>query len=45
LVWVAAIAAIVLVEKVAPAGQRIGQAAGALAVFAGAALIVAPAIV
>jgi predicted metal-binding membrane protein len=42
LIWVTAIAAVVLVEKVAPAGQRIGQSAGALAILAGAALILAP---
>ena len=45
LTWVAALAAIVLIEKVAPGGLRIGQAAGALAILAGAALIVMPSIV
>ena len=32
LLWVAAIAGFVLLEKVAPAGQRMGQAAGVLMV-------------
>ena len=30
LVWVAAIAGLILFEKVAPAGHRVGQAAGIL---------------
>ena len=42
LVWVAAIAAVVLIEKAAPAGRRIGQVAGAVAILAGAGLILAP---
>lgn len=44
LIWVVAIATVVLVEKVAPFGQRVGQAAGALAILAGGALIVVPTI-
>jgi predicted metal-binding membrane protein len=39
LVWVAAIAAFVLVEKVVPAGERVGQAAGVALVLAGVALM------
>jgi predicted metal-binding membrane protein len=41
LVWVVAIAVFVLAEKVLRFGPRIGQAAGALAIAAGAYLIVA----
>ena len=41
LVWIAGLAAFVLVEKLAPAGQRIARAAGAvLVVFGVAALFV-----
>ena len=39
LLWVAAIAGFILLEKVAPAGQRMGQAAGALLVAAGVVLL------
>ena len=39
LVWVAAIATFVLVEKVAPAGERVGQVAGVVLVLAGVALM------
>jgi predicted metal-binding membrane protein len=39
LVWVAAIATFVLVEKVVPGGERVSHAAGAVLVLAGAALI------
>ena len=39
LTWVAAIAAVVLIEKVAPGGQRIGRVAGALAILAGVILL------
>jgi predicted metal-binding membrane protein len=39
LVWVAAIAGFVLLEKMAPAGQRMGQAAGALMVAGGVVLL------
>lgn len=39
LVWVAAIAIFVLVEKVVPAGERVGQAAGVALVLAGVALM------
>ena len=42
LVWVVALAAIVLAEKVLPYGERVGQGAGALALFAGIALIIDP---
>jgi predicted metal-binding membrane protein len=40
LLWVAAIAAFVLVEKVVPAGERVGQAAGVILTLAGVAMIV-----
>jgi predicted metal-binding membrane protein len=40
MLWVAAIAAFVLLEKVAPQGARVGQASGVLLVLAGAALLV-----
>ncbi len=39
LVWVAAIATFVLVEKVVPAGERVGQVAGVALVLAGVALM------
>lgn len=39
LVWVAAIAAFVLVEKAVPAGDRVGRLAGALLVVAGVVMI------
>jgi predicted metal-binding membrane protein len=39
LVWVAAIATFVLVEKVVPAGERVGQVTGGILVLAGVALI------
>ena len=39
LVWVAAIATFVLVEKVVPAGERVGQVAGVVLVLAGVALM------
>jgi predicted metal-binding membrane protein len=39
LVWVAAIATFVLVEKVVPAGERVGQVAAGVLVLAGVALI------
>jgi predicted metal-binding membrane protein len=39
LLWVAAIAGFVLLEKMAPAGQRMGQAAGALMVAGGVVLL------
>ena len=38
LLWVAAIAGFILLEKVAPAGQRMGQAAGALMIAGGVVL-------
>lgn len=41
LVWVAAIAGVVLIEKILPAGQRVGQVAGAAALLAGVGLLVA----
>ncbi len=40
LLWVAAIAAFVLVEKLAPHGRLVSRASGALLVLAGAILIV-----
>ena len=40
LLWIAAIAAFVLLEKVAPQGARVGRASGVLLVLAGAALLV-----
>ena len=40
LVWVAAIATFVLVEKVVPAGERVGQVAGVVLVLAGVALMI-----
>jgi predicted metal-binding membrane protein len=39
LLWVAAIAGFILLEKVAPAGQRMGQGAGALLVAGGIVLL------
>jgi predicted metal-binding membrane protein len=39
LVWVAAIAAFVLIEKAVPAGDRVGRIAGALLVVAGVVMI------
>ena len=39
LLWVAAIAGFILLEKVAPAGHRMGQAAGALLVAGGVVLL------
>jgi predicted metal-binding membrane protein len=39
LLWVAAIAGFILIEKVAPAGQRMGQAAGVLMVAGGVVLL------
>jgi predicted metal-binding membrane protein len=39
LLWVAAIAAFILLEKVTPAGHRIGQAAGVLLVAGGVVLV------
>ena len=39
LVWVAAIATFVLVEKVVPAGERVGQVAGVVLVLVGVALM------
>ncbi len=39
LLWVAAIAGFILLEKVAPAGQRMGQAAGVLMVAGGVVLL------
>ena len=39
LVWVAAIATFVLVEKLSPAGERVGQVAGVILVLAGVALM------
>ena len=39
LLWVGAIAGFVLLEKVAPAGHRMGQAAGVLMVAGGVALL------
>ena len=39
LVWVAAIAGFILLEKIVPAGQRMGQAAGALMVAGGVVLL------
>ncbi|MGH7279620.1 MAG: DUF2182 domain-containing protein [Candidatus Rokuibacteriota bacterium] len=44
LVWVAAIAAFVLVEKVLPGGDRISRIAGALLVVAGTVLVLRPAL-
>ena len=41
LAWVAAIAAFVLAEKVLPFGQRVGQAAGTVAMLAGVSFIAA----
>ncbi len=40
LLWVAAIAAFVLIEKVVPAGERVGQVAGVILVLAGVAVMV-----
>jgi predicted metal-binding membrane protein len=40
LLWVAAIAAFVLLEKVVPAGERVGQAAGVILALAGLAMMV-----
>ena len=40
LVWVAAIAAFVLIEKVVPGGQRVSRVAGGLFVLAGAILLI-----
>jgi predicted metal-binding membrane protein len=40
LLWVAAIATFVLVEKVVPAGARVGQVAGAVLALAGVAMMV-----
>lgn len=40
LVWVAALAAFVLIEKVVPAGERVGQVAGVILTLAGVAMIV-----
>jgi predicted metal-binding membrane protein len=40
LVWVAAIATFVLVEKVVPAGERVGQVAGVVLVLAGLAVMI-----
>ncbi len=42
LIWVVAIAAFVMVEKLLPAGERIGQAAGILAVAIGGYLSLTP---
>lgn len=42
LAWVVAIAALVLAEKVLPFGERVGMAAGALALATGAYFIAAP---
>jgi predicted metal-binding membrane protein len=39
LLWVSAIAGFILLEKLAPAGQRMGQAAGVLMVVAGVVLL------
>ncbi len=39
LLWVAAIAGFILLEKVAPAGQRMGQAAGGLMIAGGVVLV------
>ena len=39
LVWVAALAVVVLIEKIAPFGRQAGMLAGALAALAGAALL------
>jgi predicted metal-binding membrane protein len=39
LLWVAAIAGFILLEKVAPAGHRMGQAAGVLMVAGGVVLV------
>jgi predicted metal-binding membrane protein len=39
LLWVAAIAGFILIEKVAPAGQRMGQAAGGLMIAGGVVLL------
>jgi predicted metal-binding membrane protein len=40
LLWVAAIAAFVLVEKIVPAGERVGQMAGVILTLAGVAMMV-----
>jgi len=45
LVWVAAIAMVVLIEKATPAGDRVGQIAGGAAILVGAASIIAPTVV
>ena len=42
LIWVVAIAAFVMAEKLLPAGERIGQAAGVLAVAIGGYLLLTP---
>ena len=39
LLWVAAIAGFILLEKMAPAGKRIGQAAGVLMIAGGVVLL------
>jgi predicted metal-binding membrane protein len=39
LVWVAGIATFVLIEKVVPSGERVGQVAGVVMVLAGVALV------
>jgi predicted metal-binding membrane protein len=39
LLWVAAIAGFILLEKMGPAGQRVGQAAGALMIAGGIVLL------
>ena len=39
LLWVAAIAGFILLEKMAPTGQRMGQAAGALMIAGGVMLL------
>jgi predicted metal-binding membrane protein len=41
LLWVAALTALVLVEKVAPAGRRIGRAGGVILIGAGLVALVA----
>ena len=40
LVWVGIIAAFVLIEKVVPVGERVGQVAGVILVLAGVALMI-----
>ena len=41
LVWVAALSAVMLLEKIVPAGQTIARTAGALFIAAGVSLLIA----